>query len=68
MKSQISSCCKSSNRRQQVIPEPQPNLFGSIPQGIQIRSTKVMPRGKRGLSGAVGHLAAKSKASGEAIR
>jgi hypothetical protein len=68
MKSQISSCRKTRNRRQQVVPEPQPDLFGSIPQGIQIRSTKVMPRGKRGQSGAVGHLAAKSMASGEAIR
>jgi hypothetical protein len=68
MKSQISSCGKARNRRHQVMPEAQPNLFGSIPQGIQIRSTKIMPRGKRGQSGAVGHLAAKSEASGEAIR
>ena len=31
------------NRRQQVMPEPHPSLFGSICQGIPVRSTKIMP-------------------------
>ena len=43
IKSQIPSCCQSRNRRQQVMPEPQPNAFGSIRQGIPLRSTKIMP-------------------------
>jgi hypothetical protein len=43
IKSQIPSCCQSRNRRQQVMPEPQPSLFGSIRQGIPLRSTKIMP-------------------------
>jgi hypothetical protein len=43
IKSQIPSCCQSRNRRQQVMPEPQPSLLGSIRQGIPLRSTKIMP-------------------------
>ena len=43
IKSQIPSCCQSRNRRQQVIPEPQPSLCGSIRHGIPLRSTKMMP-------------------------
>ena len=43
IKSQIPSCCQSRNRRQQVMPEPQPSAFGSIRQGIPLRSTKIMP-------------------------
>jgi len=43
IKSQIPSCCQSRNRRQQVMPEPQPSRFGSIRQGIPLRSTKIMP-------------------------
>ena len=43
IKSQIPSCCQSRNRRQQVMPEPQPSAFGSIRQGIPLRSTKMMP-------------------------
>ena len=34
IKSQIPSCCQSRNRRQQVMPEPQPSAFGNIRQGI----------------------------------
>jgi hypothetical protein len=37
IKSQIPSCCQSRNRRQQLIPEPQPSLCGSIRQGIPLR-------------------------------
>src|SRR4051812_38498622 len=40
IKSQIPSCCQSRNRRQQLIPEPQPSPCGSIRQGIPLRSTK----------------------------
>jgi hypothetical protein len=36
-------CCQSRNRRQQVMPEPQPNCFGSIPQGMPLRSTNRIP-------------------------
>jgi len=43
IKSQIPSCCQSRNRRQQLIPEPQPSLCGSIRQGIPLRRTKMMP-------------------------
>ena len=43
IKSQIPPCCQSRNRRQQVMPEPQPSFFGSIRQGIPLRSTKIMP-------------------------
>ena len=43
IKSQIPSCCQSRNRRQQVMPEPQPSVFGSIRQGMPLRSTKIMP-------------------------
>jgi len=43
IKSQIPSCCQSRNRRQQVMPEPQPSAFGSTPQGMPLRSTKIMP-------------------------
>lgn len=41
--SQIPSCCQSRKRRQHVMPEPQPSFFGNIPQGIPLRSTKMMP-------------------------
>jgi hypothetical protein len=43
IKSQIPSCCQSRKRRQQVMPEPQPRLFGSIRQGMPLRSTKTIP-------------------------
>jgi hypothetical protein len=41
--SQIPACCQSRSRRQQVMPEPQPNSFGSIRQGLPLRSTNMMP-------------------------
>ena len=44
IKSQIPSCCQSRNRRQQVMAEPQPSAFGSIRQGIPLRSTKINAR------------------------
>jgi len=41
--SQIPACCQSCKRRQQVIPEPQPNCSGSIRQGMPLRSTNRIP-------------------------
>ncbi len=35
--------CQSRNRRQQVMPEPQPISGGSSSQGVPVRSTKMMP-------------------------
>jgi hypothetical protein len=35
--------CQARSRRQQVTPLPQPNSWGSISQGIPLRSTKIMP-------------------------
>ena len=43
IKSQNPSRCQSRNRRQQLIPEPQPSAFGSSRQGVPLRSTKIMP-------------------------
>ena len=43
VRSQIPACCQSRKRRQQVIPEPQPNCFGSIRQGMPLRSTNKIP-------------------------
>ena len=43
LKSQIPFCCQSRSRRQQVIPKPQASAFGSIRQGIPLRSRKIMP-------------------------
>ena len=43
IKSQIPPCCQSRNRRQQLIPEPQPSLCGSVRHGLPLRSTKMMP-------------------------
>ena len=37
---QMPASCQSRNRRQQVIPEPQPNSCGSISHGMPLRSTK----------------------------
>ena len=35
--------CQDRSRRQQVTPEPQPISWGSISQGMPLRSTKTMP-------------------------
>ncbi len=35
--------CQSRNRRQHVIPLPQPNSWGSISQGMPLFKTKIMP-------------------------
>jgi hypothetical protein len=43
VRSQIPACCQSRKRRQQVIPEPQSNCFGSIRQGMPLRSTNRIP-------------------------
>ena len=42
-RSQTPASCQSRRRRQQVIPLPQPISWGSISQGIPLRSTKMMP-------------------------
>ena len=42
-RSQIPASCQSRRRRQQVIPLPQPISWGSISQGMPLRSTKRMP-------------------------
>jgi hypothetical protein len=45
--------CQARRDRQQVIPEPQPSSWGSIPQGIPLFNTNKMPvstrRGAKGL-------------------
>jgi len=51
---QMPASCQSRNRRQQVMPEPQPSSCGSISHGMPLRSTKRIPvkqarSGKRGL-------------------
>ncbi len=51
---QTPASCQSRNRRQQVMPEPQPSSCGSISQGIPLRRTNRIPvrqarSGKRGL-------------------
>jgi hypothetical protein len=51
---QMPASCQSRNRRQQVMPEPQPSSCGSISQGMPLRSTKRIPvkqarSGQRGL-------------------
>lgn len=43
IKSQIPACCQSRRRRQQVMPDPHPNCFGSIRHGLPLRSTNRMP-------------------------
>jgi hypothetical protein len=40
---QTPASCQSRKRRQQVIPEPQPNSWGSSSQGMPVRRTKMMP-------------------------
>jgi hypothetical protein len=40
---QTPAACHSANRRQQVMPDPQPISCGSISQGIPVLSTKTMP-------------------------
>ena len=42
-RSQTPASCQSCNRRQQVMPEPQPISAGSISQGMPALSTKMMP-------------------------
>ena len=42
-RSQTPASCQSRSRRQQVMPEPQPISWGSIAQGMPVRSTKRMP-------------------------
>lgn len=42
-RSQTPASCQSRRRRQQVIPLPQPISWGSISQGMPLRSTKRMP-------------------------
>jgi hypothetical protein len=51
---QMPASCQSRNRRQQVMPEPQPSSCGSISHGMPLWSTKRIPvkqarSGKRGL-------------------
>ncbi len=51
---QMPASCQSRNRRQQVMPEPQPSSCGSISHSMPLRSTKRIPvrqarSGKRGL-------------------
>jgi hypothetical protein len=43
VRSQIPACRQSPERRQQVMPEPQPKCFGSIGQRMPLRSTKRIP-------------------------
>jgi hypothetical protein len=40
---QTPTCCQSRNRRQQVVPLPQPNSFGSKRHGQPVRRTKTIP-------------------------
>ena len=40
---QMPASCQSRNRRQQVMPEPQPSSCGSISQGIPLRRTNRIP-------------------------
>jgi hypothetical protein len=40
---QTPACCQSRNRRQQVIPHPQPNSCGNIVQGMPLRKTNKIP-------------------------
>jgi hypothetical protein len=47
--------CQSRRRRQQVIPQPQPNSCGSISQGIPDRSTNKMPVSASRLPTAIAH-------------
>jgi hypothetical protein len=42
-RSQTPAACQSRNRRQQVIPHPQPNSCGSIAHGMPLRSTNNIP-------------------------
>jgi hypothetical protein len=41
--SQTPATCQSCSRRQQVVPLPQPNSFGSSRHGQPVRSTNTMP-------------------------
>ena len=41
--SQTPASCHSCNRRQQVIPDPQPISMGRYSHGMPVRSTKMMP-------------------------
>lgn len=43
IRGQSPAWCHSLSLRQQVIPEPQPSSWGSISQGMPLRSTKRMP-------------------------
>jgi hypothetical protein len=40
---QMPASCQSRNRRQQVMPEPQPSSCGNISHGMPLRSTKRIP-------------------------
>src|SRR6266478_978775 len=40
---QMPDSCQSRRRLQQVMPEPQPNSFGNISQGIPLRRTNRIP-------------------------
>ena len=40
---QMPASCQSRNRRQQVMPEPQPSSCGNISHGIPLRSTERIP-------------------------
>jgi hypothetical protein len=42
-RSQTPSACQSRNRRQQVMPDPQPSSGGSISQGMPLLRTKTIP-------------------------
>ena len=41
-RSKTAAACQSRKRCQQVMPEPQPSSWGSLVQGMPVRSTKTM--------------------------
>jgi hypothetical protein len=41
--SQMSACCQSLRRRQQVMPDPHPISFGKYSQGMPVKRTNRMP-------------------------
>ncbi len=47
MSCQIPASCQSRNRRQQVMPEPQPSSCGGISQGIPLRKCLLGRLGRR---------------------
>jgi hypothetical protein len=82
-RSKTPAACQSRSLRQQVMPEPQPICFGSLAQGMPVRSTKTMPSsalrsssggrppfGRGGRPGSSGAMSAQSASgtSGSVIR